>query len=151
MMHARLRSVTEGLVVRRVLMGLAGMVVGATLAAVLSPVALASPVRTAGAATVAHPYRHGLVPMMGTATLSPCGSGCVRYGGAVKGVGVTTGKEKVYLVFWGSQWGTASSSGPFVTYSGDKDGMAVILQKFFTGLGTGAEQWSGTMTQYCQG
>src|SRR4051794_34639832 len=32
------------------------------------------------------------------------GTGQLRYGGAVDGIGVTTGPPKVYLVFYGSQW-----------------------------------------------
>src|SRR5690242_16468632 len=31
------------------------------------------------------------------------------YGGGVDGIGVTTGAPKVYVVFWGTQWGTATT------------------------------------------
>jgi hypothetical protein len=71
--------------------------------------------------------------------------------GGVSGVGVTTGAEKVHLVFWGSQWGTQSTTSGYATFSGDSQGVAPDLQKFFKGLGTGGETWSGVMTQYCQG
>src|SRR4051794_32497574 len=30
----------------------------------------------------------------------------LRYGGGVDSIGVTTGAPKVYIVFWGNQWGT---------------------------------------------
>jgi hypothetical protein len=74
------------------------------------------------------------------------------YGGGIDGVGVTTGAEKVYLVFWGSQWGTEGTNGAgYQTFTGDPDGMAPYLQAFFKGLGTGGETWSGVMTQYCEG
>ena len=69
------------------------------------------------------------------------GSGPLHYGGAVDGIGVTTGAPKVYVVFWGSQW----------LSGGDPMGMAPRLQAMFQGIGTNNETWSGVMTQYCQG
>src|SRR5215472_11687861 len=59
------------------------------------------------------------------------------------GVGVTSGYPRVYLVFYGSQW--AQGGG------GDPNGVSTFLQALFSGLGTGGEKWSGTMTQYCDG
>src|SRR5438477_2909298 len=64
-----------------------------------------------------HPYRHGAVPTRETAAnmdrfrvshpqAPAAGSGPLHYGGAVDSIGVTTGKEKVFLVFFGSQWGS---------------------------------------------
>src|SRR5213078_3208533 len=76
----------------------------------------------------------------------------LKYGGGVGGIGVTTGHEKVYLVFYGSQWGTLGTDGSgYVTLSGDPHGMAPYLQRMFKGLGTNGELWSGVMTQYCDG
>jgi serine protease len=96
----------------------------------------------------------------GAATASPAAAGGLeaapasnlRYGGGNDGIGVTTGDQRVYLVFFGSQWGTqdANSQGD-VTLTGDPSGEAPHLQDLFKGLGTGGEQWSGVMTQYCQG
>ncbi|HEY6278499.1 MAG TPA: Ig domain-containing protein [Streptosporangiaceae bacterium] len=116
-----------------------------------------------------HPYRHGVVPtvaqarrMKAWASQHPgagpitgthaSGPNDLAYGGGVDGIGVTTGHEKVYLVFYGSQWGSqgTNSSGD-VTLSGDASGEAPYLQEFFKGLGTSGELWSGVMTQYCQG
>jgi serine protease len=58
----------------------------------------------------------------------------------------------VYLVFFGSQWGTQGTNGNGdITLSGDPSGEAPYLQEMFKGLGTGNEQWSGVMTQYCEG
>src|SRR5690348_4103619 len=51
-----------------------------------------------------HPYRHGLVQTIGANDLPNLGLNNLSYGGGTNGVGVTTGAEKVYLVFWGSQW-----------------------------------------------
>jgi len=67
----------------------------------------------------------------------------LTYGGGIDGIGVTSGVPRVYLVFYGSQW--ASGAG------GDPYGVSTFLQALFTGLGTGGETWSGTMTQYCDG
>ncbi len=77
--------------------------------------------------------------------------GSLYYRGGVAGVGVTTGAPKVYLVFWGSQWGTAGTdANGNVTLSGDTKQAMPVLQQFFRGLGTGGETWSGVMTQSCE-
>ncbi|MFL6163737.1 MAG: hypothetical protein ACJ74U_16145 [Jatrophihabitantaceae bacterium] len=100
---------------------------------------------------VDHPYRHGVVPTLDATTLG-LGLNNLSYGGGIAGVGVTTGAPRVYLVFWGSQWGTASTdANGYTTLSGDPQATAAKLQGFFKGLGTGSETWSGVMTQYCQG
>jgi len=97
-------------------------------------------------------YRHGLVPMLNHAIRQPSSTTNLEFQGGISGVGVTTGSPKVYLVFWGTQWGTQSTNGQgYATFSGDTQGMAPDLQAFFKGLGTGGEMWSGVMTQYCQG
>ena len=72
---------------------------------------------------------------------APVSAATLVFGGGVDGIGVTSGVPRVYLVFYGSQW----------TSGGDPGGAAAYLQKLFAGLGTGGEQWSGTMTQYCDG
>ncbi len=109
-------------------------------------------------ATSPHPYRHGTVPMRDlkqeALSLLPGAVDNLRYGGGAgsPSLGVTTGAPKVYLVFWGSQWGSAgTNSNGNTTLSGDPVGMAPRLQAFFNGLGTGNETWSGVMTQYCEG
>jgi serine protease len=110
-----------------------------------------------------HPYRYGAVPTRQqlvkirhwNAThpgIPAASANNLNYGGGIDGIGVTTGAEKVYLVFYGSQWGTQSTNGNGdVTLSGDPSGVAPYLQEFIKGLGTGGELWSGVMTQYCQG
>jgi hypothetical protein len=74
----------------------------------------------------------------------------LAYGGGVHGIGVTTGAPRVYLVFWGSQWGTATPAGS-TNLSGDTVGVAPRLAALFSGLGTNNELWSGVATQYCEG
>src|SRR5262252_8323751 len=111
-----------------------------------------------------HAYRGGVVPtrsqlarMRAWASSHPAQAAAaspndLNYGGGIDGIGVTTGQEKVYLVFFGSQWGTqGTDANGNVTLSGDPSGEAPYLQQFFKGLGTNNETWSGTMTQYCQG
>ena len=98
-----------------------------------------------------HPYRHGLHHARGHAAATSSG-GQLRYGGGVGGVGVTTGPPRVYLVFWGSQWGAQSTdANGYLRLGGDAYNTAPLLQGFFKGLGTGSETWSGVMTQYCEG
>jgi hypothetical protein len=120
-----------------------------------------------------HPYRHGAVPTLGAAARmhtwarqhlaasrqaaagpavhsTPVSNNLV-FGGGVDGIGVTTGAEKVYLVFFGKQWGKKGTDAKGnVTLSGDPSGEAPYLQQLFKGLGTGGELWSGVMTQYCE-
>ncbi len=105
-----------------------------------------------------HPYRHGVVPTqeaqakMRQSQAIPAAANDLNYGGAVDGIGVTTGAPKVYLVFYGSQWGTAGTdANGNTTFSGDSQGMAPRLQQLFKGIGTNGELYSGVMTQYCQG
>lgn len=108
-----------------------------------------------------HSYRHGAVPTRETntkmkawqhANLAATGPQTLSYGGGVDGIGVTSGKPKVYLVFWGSQWGSSNTDGNGnLAFSTDTVGGAGKIQQMFKGLGTGSELWSGVMTQYCDG
>ena len=108
-----------------------------------------------------HHYRHGVVPtipqqrkMRQWALNHPQNASAndLNYGGGIDGIGVTTGQEKVYMVFYGSQWGTQSTNANGdVVLSGDPSGQAPYQQELYKGLGTGGELWSGVMTQYCDG
>ena len=63
-----------------------------------------------------HAYRGGVVPtrpqlarMRAWASSHPAQAAAaspndLNYGGGIDGIGVTTGQEKVYLVFYGAQW-----------------------------------------------
>jgi serine protease len=80
------------------------------------------------------------------------GTQTLSFNGGVDGVGVTSGTPKVYLVFWGSQWGTqGTDANGNVTLSGDPKTAAPYMQQWIKGLGTNNETWSGVMTQYCDG
>jgi putative Ig domain-containing protein len=108
-----------------------------------------------------HGYRLGVLPSLPELAKmrawakahqnAPATTGDVHYEGGYGGIGVDTGHEKVYLVFYGSQWGTqGTDANGNVTLSGDPSGEAPYLQRLFKGLGTGGETWSGVLTQYCQ-
>ncbi|GIG59788.1 hypothetical protein Lfu02_41600 [Longispora fulva] len=85
----------------------------------------------------------------GSAAPSP---GNMTYHGGTNGVGVSTGAEKIYVVFYGTQWGTTGTdANGYTTFTGDPKGMAPRLQALYKGIGTNGELWSGVMTQFCEG
>ena len=111
-----------------------------------------------------HEYRHGAFPTREVhqamqkwanqqATVQVAtGTQTLSYGGAVNGVGVLSGQSKVYLVFYGTQWGTqGTDANGNLTFSGDAKGGAPVAQNMFKGIGTGAELWSAELTQWCDG
>ncbi len=152
--------------------------VAARACVICALVAVPGGLAVAGSATAAPEHHYGAVPFR--ATQRSTGSAAPRafstspvlnsalslentvaFGGDIApgdnaGVGVITGPHKVYLVFWGSQWGaqthgaTVQGKGDYDTFSGDPDSVAPDLQAFFSGLGTGIDGWSGVFTQYCQ-
>jgi len=136
--------------------GVAGVAaVGLLSSGLLGGVAEAAP---AHARTVSHSYRYAMMPTRSyfvthraQFALPRKGAKNVKFGGGVDGVGVTTGAPKVYVVFWGSQWGTESvSASGYDTFAGDPDGLAPDLEAFFAGLGSANDTWSGVVTEYCQ-
>jgi len=114
---------------------------------------------------------HGLMPTRGTAsglarndnelrglgtaaTGGTADSGLLSYQGGLNGAAVVTGPPKVYVVFWGTQWGTQGTArvndASYPSFSGDPAGVAPDLLAFYAGLGTAGETWSGVLTEYCQ-
>ena len=118
-----------------------------------------------------HPWRHGAIPTLETkgkmddwnkefyhhgaafASTQPTSSqGKLTFGGGVGGVGVGSGQVKVYLVFYGTQWGTSSTdSNGNLAFTGDSYGAASAVQQMFKGIGTNNETWSADLTQWCDG
>lgn len=113
-----------------------------------------------------HQYRHGAFATRETADkmkawenahsavfAAPTAStGILSYGGGTSGVGVLSGQAKVYLVFYGTQWGTQSTdANGNLTFSGDSYGAAAKAQMMFKGIGTASELWSAELTQWCDG
>jgi len=154
------RSKALAVVAGAAAVAVAGMSVSALAAPATHPsVASANPY----APDYQHPYRHGAIPtIQGKAkmdawskkqaamTPNTTGTRTLSYGGGVDGIGVQSGQSKVYLVFYGTQWGTATTSGGITSFSGDSKGGAPVAQKFFQGIGTG-ETWSNVLQQYCEG
>src|SRR5690348_5215293 len=112
-----------------------------------------------------HSYRHGAVPTRevhqkmkhyrdthATTATTATSSNTLAYGGGIDGVGVMDGHVKVYIVYYGNQWGTQSTNakGDDV-FSGDSYGAAAVAEEMFKGIGTGNELWSADLTQWCDG
>ena len=115
-------------------------VLALALAAFASP-AHANPTAPSGSA--ASGLHHEIyMPVKGKAKARPCHRNCggnnLTYHGGVGGVGVETGADKVYLIYWGSQWN-----------SNDPSGEAAIQQNFFNHVG--GSSWNNSVTQYCEG
>ena len=114
--HHSVRRVTRGAIAALTALSAAGLV------AVAAGTTAASAASTAGGAPAAtnpysptyqHAYRQGAVPTRAQfgkmrawdkahhVKATSGGRGQLRYGGRNAGNGITTGKEKVYEVFWG--------------------------------------------------
>ncbi len=112
------------------------------------------------APSTGHSYRHGAVPTLETnakmkawqhANFAATGPKTLSYGGGVDGIGVQSGHSKVYLVFYGTQWGTQTTSNGISSFSGDASHAAEAAQNMFKGIGTNNELWSADLTQWCDG
>jgi hypothetical protein len=126
-----------------------GAIAAATVALVMSifaGVAVASPKSSASQAGAGTEVLHSIHTMkVKGACHHNCGGGgnnLSYHGGTSDGsagtVGVETGADKVYLVYWGSQW-----------TNNDPSGEAAIQQSFFNHVGGSA--WNNSVTQYCEG
>jgi len=110
-----------------------------------------------------HPYRHGALPTIsqlakmksyaaGHASPQVTGPETLSYGGGIDGIGVQSGHSKVYIVFYGNQWGSSSTdSNGNLKFSNDSAGAAGVAQQMFKGIGTNNELWSADLTQWCDG
>ncbi|HWX66572.1 MAG TPA: PKD domain-containing protein [Rhodanobacter sp.] len=113
-----------------------------------------------------HAYRHGALPTRDVhakmkhweaqhalaAQAVATGANTLSFGGGTNGVGVMSGKVKVYVVYYGTQWGqrTTNAKGDSV-FTGDASGAAAVTEEMFKGIGTGGELWSADLTQWCDG
>ena len=147
-----------------------------TLVAAAAVMATASPSSPSSASTASsqnpydpatgHPYRHGVLPtrdqlakMKAWNAQHPPASPAVTvpetlsYGGGIDGIGVASGaKTKVYIVFYGNQWGTQTTdANGNMKFSSDSAGAAGVAQQMFKGIGTNGELWSADLTQWCDG
>ena len=71
----------------------------------------------------------------------------LAYRGGHDGTGIQA-TPRVYLVFYGRQWGRAHTSNGDLVFTNDPAGLAPRLQQFLRGL-FGTEHWSTSTTQYC--
>jgi hypothetical protein len=107
-----------------------------------------------------HSWRHGAVPTQEVnakmkawqhANIRATGPKTLSYGGGVDGIGVQSGHSKVYLVVYGTQWGTQTTTNGISSFSGDTKHAAEAAQNMFKGIGTNSETWSADLTQWCDG
>ena len=106
-----------------------------------------------------HPYRHGVMPtrqvhqamkLWEMAHTQATSEQTLSKGASVAGVGVLDGQSKVYLVFYGTQWGTSSTdANGDLKFTNDTAGAAGAAQEMFKGIGTNGERWSSELTQWC--
>jgi hypothetical protein len=113
-----------------------------------------------------HEYRHGALPTIGVAesmkqwarqhasqnAMAATNLKTLSYGGGVGGVGVMSGQNKVYIIFYGTQWGTSSTdANGNLKFTNDAAGAAGAAQQMFKGIGTNGETWQNELTQWCNG
>jgi serine protease len=92
-----------------------------------------------GTPAPAEPSHHGTLVRPGKAAARPAASSLLSYhGGAI----VTA--PSVYIVYWGSQWGSGS-------ITNDPAGEAPLQLAFLGALAGSGDTWSTSTTQYCQG
>lgn len=80
--------------------------------------------------------------------------GPVSYQGGLLGEGVITGLPKVYVVFWGSQWGTDTTTDgyDFFPSANDPSGASWYVESFLKLLlGSTSDKWDEVTDQYCEG
>jgi serine protease len=113
----------------------AGAAIAAAALVMSASVGQVSASPTHGAETLRPIHSMGIKPAK---PARPRASSNLAYGGGTGGVGVETGADKVYLIYWGSQWN-----------SNDPSGEAAIQQSFFSHVG--GSSWNNSVTQYCEG
>ncbi len=114
-----------------------------------------------------HEYRHGALPNRAVyqsmqqwahshatqnAAAAATNAKTLSSGGGVGGVSVMSGQNKVFLVFYGTQWGTSSTdSNGNLAFTNDAAHAAGAAQQMFKGIGTNGETWQNELTQWCNG
>ncbi len=115
--------------------------------------ALAFGVMTPRASAQSRPETMGPIhymPVKGAVKAASTSGNMYYHGGTSDGsagtVGVETGQNGVYLIYWGSQWGGVNASGCPTSDASNECG---IQSAFFSAVGAG--QWNNSVTQYCEG
>jgi serine protease len=125
------------------------VVAGALALSAIAALAPAGNAAVERAAVVGSSVTKIIMPPVGAGPANSVVFGKMSYHGGVGGIGVETA-PKVYLVFWGTQWGTATTVGGNLTFSNDPRGAAPIEQNFLRGLYGSQDTWSTSQSQYCQ-
>jgi serine protease len=79
------------------------------------------------------------MPVKSQRPAAPAATSLLQYGG-----GPIVTAPAVYIVYWGSQWGTSS-------ITNDPAGEAPLQLAFFQHIFGSGDTWSNSTTQYCQG
>jgi serine protease len=115
---------------------------GALVAVLATAAALSAAAGQAASRSSLKPAQTSVMRVFKGKPERPTHSNNLSYRGGTGGIGVETA-PKVYLVAWGSQWGTNPNG------SNDPSGEVGILQSFYGAVG--GSQWLRSVTQYCQG
>lgn len=120
------------------------------LAGVAATLVLAAGTMSATGTGEAATVKKAITPVYHPGTKASPIPGALSYGGGIGGVGIQT-NPKIYVVFWGAQWGGSSVNGDGdLVFSGDVASMAPRLQRMYHGL-YGSETWTNSNEQYCDG
>jgi hypothetical protein len=92
-----------------------------------------------GTPAQAAPSTHDMLVRPGHAAARPAATSLLQYGG-----GPIVTAPSVYIVYWGSQWGSGS-------ITNDPAGEAPLQLSFLGALAGSGDTWSTSTTQYCQG
>ena len=148
MKNFRKTSIATGLMI-------ASIVAGSAMAAQPTAQPHRGPIMRTVSDTLALRQKMAALKAMGVTTASTDPTRTLAFGGGnggTDGVGVMSGQAKVYLVFYGNQWGTSSTdANGYTTFSNDAAGAGVTAQKMFKGIGTNGELWQAELTQWCDG
>ncbi|HEU5244010.1 MAG TPA: hypothetical protein VFU33_06380 [Gaiellaceae bacterium] len=113
---------------------------GASVAVLATAAALSAAAGRAAVHSTMQPARPSVMRVFKGKPARPTKTNNLSYHGGVGGIGVETA-PKVYVVAWGSQWGSNGSTDP--------SGELGILTNFYSAVG--GSQWLSSVTQYCQG
>jgi serine protease len=79
-------------------------------------------------------------------------AGKLAYGGGVNGVGVMSGPNEVYIVFYGSQWGTAGTdANGYTTFSNDRTAPPWPPRSSSRASARTTRTYQADLTQWCEG
>lgn len=117
--------------------------IGYAVAVAAAALATVTVIGTVATAAAAQPETATHAMHTAQAKGKPAGGGLLAYKG-----GQVTVSPRVYLIYWGSQWGSAGSTG---LPTSDPAGEAPLQKSFLGSLHGSGDTWSTSTTQYCEG